>query len=229
MGGKAQLPPGKRVGLTADPPRAVSRLRVGPERPDRDPRSSKGRLRGRVRHASGIHDLYVCICLHFFIPQTFHKHTWAQGPGCKSLAVLPACLTHTYSRPQLKSDAPAAASHGARASLPRSCEPPALPGRESLGKRTPVSMHAAPCRHTASPRQGLAAWQRDTHPPCLRRLWRSGCLFRLQKEKPLSLPSPVFWTLFSMKVLLRGAQTGPPPALAGIELKIPTKRLRVGN
>ena len=166
MGGKVQLPPGKGVSLTADPPRAVSRLRVGPGRPDRDPRPSKGSLRGRVRHASGIHNLHVCICLHFFIPQIFHEHTWAQGPCCKSLAILPAFLTHTYSRPQLKSDARAAASHGARASLPRSREPQALPGGESLGRCTSLSTHAAPRSAHGKP-SARTGWLAAGHTPSL--------------------------------------------------------------
>lgn len=211
--------------MTADPPQAISRPRVGPGRPDRDPKPSKGRLRGRLRHASGIHDPHVCKCLHVFIPQIFHEHTWAQAPCCKSLAILPTSLTHTYLRPQLKSDAPAAGSHGARASLPCSCEPPALPGGVSLGRCTPVHAHLSPhtqhhAQHRESPRQGLVGWKRK-HTPSLPLELRSRYLFRLQKEKPLFLPSPVFLTLFSMKVLLCGAQTVATCSGWGFNLKSP--------
>ena len=129
-----------------------------------------------------------------FIPQVFHEHTWAQAPCYKSLTVLPISLTHTCSRPQLKSDAPATGSHGDRASLPRSCEPPALPGGESLGGCTPVHTHLSPhtqhhAQHTESPRQGLVSWKRK-HTPSLSLELRSRYLFRLQKEKPFSFQVP---------------------------------------
>lgn len=213
--------------MTADPPQAISRPRVGPGRPDWDPRLSTGRLRGRLHHASGIHHPHVCKCLHVFLPQIFHEHTWAQAPCCKSLAVLPTSLSHTYSGPQLKSDAPATGSRGARASLPRSCEPPALPGGESLGGCTPVHTHST----TLSTRRALgkdwSAGSINTHPLCL---WSCdpGTSSGYKRRSPFSSKSR-FPAAFLHESAFRWSTDCGPLHWLGVYLKIPKKRLRVVN